>query len=303
MSVRIFKKPNLENPVMIAGWPGIGNIGIIAVHTLREILKAEEFAEIEPWDFFYPRKMDIKNGELLNMEFPDNKFYFKSVQKRDIMFFIGDEQPAEGRVPYAEGRKAYQIANLVLDVAVRFGCRRVYTSGAAVSAVHHTAKPRVLAVPNKKELIPEIKGYPNTILMSAIEGREGQGSITGLNGLLLGMARNRGLEGICLMGEIPLYLQGLPIPYPKASRSVLEVLCNFLGIKIGMRPMDLVVERSEKEIENIYGNLPPEVKRQIEKLKDVPLLKQAEPVPITEEDKKKILEDIDKFFKKDLRED
>ncbi|MDZ4247398.1 MAG: PAC2 family protein, partial [Dehalococcoidia bacterium] len=129
------------------------------------------------------------------------------------------------------------------------------------------------------------------------------GSITGLNGLLLGMARNRGLEGICLMGEIPLYLQGLPIPYPKASRSVLEVLCDFLGIKIGMRPMDLVVERSEKEIENIYGNLPPEVKRQIEKLKDVPLLKQAEPVPITEEDKKKILEDIDKFFKKDLRED
>ena len=53
MGIRLYKEPKLENPVLIAGWPGIGNIGITAVNTLREMVRAEEFGEIEPWDFFY----------------------------------------------------------------------------------------------------------------------------------------------------------------------------------------------------------------------------------------------------------
>jgi len=51
MGIRLYDKPKLENPVLIAGWPGIGNIGITAVDTLREMVRAEEFGEIEPWDF------------------------------------------------------------------------------------------------------------------------------------------------------------------------------------------------------------------------------------------------------------
>jgi proteasome assembly chaperone (PAC2) family protein len=41
--------------------------------------------------------------------------------------------------------------------------------------------------------------------MSEQEGRGNQGSITGLNGLVIGAARRRGMNGICLMGEIPDY--------------------------------------------------------------------------------------------------
>jgi proteasome assembly chaperone (PAC2) family protein len=120
------------------------------------------------------------------------------------------------------------MANLVIDVAEKFGCRRVYTSGAAVAPIHHTMKPKVWAVPNSKSLIREIRGYSNTVLMSDIEERGGQGNITGLNGLLLGVAKKRGFEAICVMGEIPIYLQGFPFPYPKASKSVLEVLNTYL---------------------------------------------------------------------------
>jgi len=39
MGVRLHKEPELANPVLIAGWPGIGNVGIIAVDTLREGLR------------------------------------------------------------------------------------------------------------------------------------------------------------------------------------------------------------------------------------------------------------------------
>ena len=303
MGVIIYKEPRLENPVMVASWPGIGNIGIIAVDTLRNMLEAEELGEIEPWDFFYPKKVLIRNGELKDLEFPSSKFYFKRTGEKDLLFFIGEEQPADGGRTYAEGRKAYQMANLVIDVARRFGCQRVYTSGAAVAPIHHTTRPKVWAVPNNKGLIDEVKSYENTILMSEIEGRGGQGNITGLNGLLLGVARKRSIKAICVMGEIPVYLQGFPFPYPRASKSVLEVLTAALGIEINMDRIAAFIEQSDSQIEQLYEKFPPEIKEQLDKLRYVSYARPTEPAPITKEDKKRILEDIDKFFKKEPKED
>jgi proteasome assembly chaperone (PAC2) family protein len=303
MGIRLYKEPKLEKPVLIASWPGIGNIGIIAVDTLRGIVRAEELGEIEAWDFFYPSKVLIRDGELKGLEFPSSKFYFKRTEGRDLLFFMGEEQPTEGGRAYAEGTKAYQMANLVLDVALKFGCRRVYTSGAAVAPIHHTSRSKVWAVPNSEGLIAEVRSYENTVIMSDIEGRGGQGSITGLNGLLLGVAKKRGLEGICVMGEIPVYLQGLPLPYPKASKSVLEVLSAALGLNIPMEGIAAFAERSEEEIETLYKGFPEQIREQLDKLKHVPYAKPTKPGPITEEDKKKILEDIDKFFKKKPKED
>lgn len=299
MGIRLWKQPKLDNPVLIACWPGIGNIGIMAVDALRGMVGAEELGEIEPWDFFYPRKVVIRNGELKDMEFPSNKFYFKRAENKDLMFFIGQEQPTAGGRAYAEGTKAYRMANLVLDVAVQFGCRRVYTSGAAVAPIHHTARSRVWAVPNSAELVEDVKRYENTVLMSEIERMGGQGSITGLNGLLLGVAKRKGLEAICLMGEIPIYLQGFPIPYPKASKSVLEVLGATVGIATDLEEIGQLAERSEREIEGVYERLPSEIKEQLDRLKDATRTEPTEQEPITEEDKKKILRDIDKFFKKE----
>jgi len=303
MGIRIYNKPELQNPVLIASWPGIGNIGIIAVDTLRGMVRAEEFGEIEPWDFFYPKKLSIINGELEDLELPSNKFYWAKAGEKDLIFFIGEEQPAEGGKAYAAGTKAYQMANLVLDVAQDFGCRRVYTSGAAVAPIHHTARPKVWAVPTSQELLNEIDRYENTVLMSDIEGRDGQGSITGLNGLLLGVAKKRGLDATCIMGEIPIYLQAFPLTYPKASRSVLEVLTQTLGIEIEMQGIDAIVERSEMEIKRLYERFPPEIREELDKLRYVTHIKETESGPITEEDKKRILEDIDKFFKRGSKED
>jgi len=297
MGIKLTKEPELKNPVMIAGWPGIGNIGLVAVDHLRTMVDAEEFGEIEPWDFFYPRRVFIRSGEILGLEFPTNKFYFKQTEKQDLIFFMGEEQPADSGGTYAEGAKAYKMANLVLDIAIKFGCRRIYSSGAAVAPIHHTMKSRVWAVPNSEALVPEIRGYQNTVLMSDIEGRGGQGHISGLNGLLLGVARKRGLDALCLMGEIPVYLHGFPFVYPKASKSVLEVFCDVLDLKPELESIEKFAQQQENEIENLYQKLPEDIKGQLEKLKQVTYTREAEPGAITEEDKRKILENIDKLFK------
>jgi hypothetical protein len=240
---------------------------------------------------------------LKSLEFPGSKFYLGKAGEKDLLFFIGEEQPTEVVQAYAEGTKAYRMANLVIDVALKLGCRRIYTSGAAVAPIHHTLRPKVWAVPNSEELIDEVKSYENVVLMSDIEGRGGQGNITGLNGLLLGVARKRGIDAICIMGEIPIYFQGFPLPYPKASKSVLEVLSISLGIELEMQGISAIIERSEGEIERLYESFPSEIREELDKLRYVPHTRATEPEPITEEDKNRILEDIDKFFKKESKED
>jgi len=304
MTIKLYKEPKLERPDLICGWPGIGRIGIMAVDYLRRAIAAEELGEIEPWDFFTPRKVTIQDGLLKDLEFPANKFYYQRLKKRDLLLFIGEEQPAEGMRLYATGEKAYGMANLVLHVAEKFGSQRVYTSGAAVTQTHHTLKPRVWAVPNSEDLLDEVRGYENTVLMSEIEGRRGQGTITGLNGLLLGVARRRGIKALCIMGEIPYYLQASPWPYPKASISVLEVLASTLGIDIDLVPLDEMARKIDESIETFLGSLyeteaiPPqirnEIRESIEKMKFV----RQDPGPITDEDQKRIIEHIDEFFKR-----
>ncbi len=306
MGIKYFSEPSLRKPTMIASWPGIGNIGVLAVDTFRQMVMAEAFAEIEPWDFFYPKQVIIRHGRLEDITFPSNTFYFKKTAKKDLIFFVGEEQPSELGREYAEGRKAYQVAELVVEVARKYDCERIYTSGAAVAPVHHTARPRVWAVPNMASLLDEVKRYPNTIRMSDVEERGGEGSITGLNGLLLGVARKHGLEAVCFMGEIPVYLQGLSLSYPKASKSVLEVIGKVLGLSLMMEPISRLAARSEREIESLYNAFPPEIRDQLDKLKYLGHTTPApsEPGPITEDDKKQILEEIDKFFKnKDDKED
>jgi proteasome assembly chaperone (PAC2) family protein len=281
MGVKLCREPKLEQPILFVGWPGIGNIGILAVNTLKDLLRAEEFGEIESWDFFYPRKVSIREGMLGDLEFPSNKFYFQRLEQNDVIFFIGEEQPSEGGSMYASGEKAYRMANVVLDVGLRFGCRRVYTSGACVSLVHHEMTPRVCAVTSSEELIGEVKRYPNTILMSELEGagrRGGEGTITGLNGLLLAVAKKRGLEGMCLMGEIPDWLSVASFPYPKASRSVLEVFAEILGIRLDLTVLDRLGEQVDKIIETFYSKFPPEMKEEYDRRK---IAARAEPGTIT----------------------
>lgn len=300
MGIKLYKEPKLEKPDLIVGWPGIGNIGIIAVDTLREMVKAEELGEIEPWEFFDPRKVSIKAGLLKDLEFPTNKFYFQRIKNRDVLFFIGEQQPIEEEGLYARREKAYRMANLVLDVGLKFGCQRVYTSGACVSLIHHQVKPRVCTVVTSEKLISEVKRHQNTILMSETEGRAGEGIISGLNGLLLALAKKRGLESVCLMGEIPDWLSGAPLSYPKASKSVAEVFADILGIRIDLSVLDNMAIQIEEVIDKIYEKFPPEIKERYDQRKPIP---QAKPEAITDEDAKWIKEHMDEFFKTRGEED
>lgn len=300
MAVRLTRRPKLNHPDLIACWPGIGNVGVIAAETLRRQTSAEELGYIEPWDFFYPRGVRISRGYLESLEFPRCNFFYSRTANRDLIFFLAGEQPSSGYSPYASGVKAYQMANIVLDVAQKFDCNRVYTSGAAVTHMHHSARSQVWAVPNSAHLLQDIGSYENTVIMSDIESKMDNIRISGMNGIMIGAARSRGIDGICLMGEVPVYLQGLPFAYPNASKSVVEVMRAIWGLDIDFNRLDRLAARIEKEIERLYTSLPGGTKELIDRL-----AQHSGPTdtgPITEEDKKHILDEIDRFFKKDKRD-
>jgi hypothetical protein len=309
MGIKFYKEPKLEKPDMICGWPGIGNIGIIAVDTLRGVLKAEEFGEIEPWDFFFPEEISIRGGRLRDLKFPTNKFYFKRLPKKDLIFFIGEEQSMEHGKRYAEGEKAEEMVNLILEVAEGFGCQRVYTSGAAAASIHHRQNSRVVIAANQEYLVKEMERYGNTIPISE---RESSSMLVGLSGILLGLAKNRDLEGICLMGEIPNYLAGSNLPYPKGSKSIAQLFAEILEVEIDLSYFDEKAKEIEDGIVEFFKRVPvseileavpPEIRLRVKEsfnrfLDYVINYRPAGPGPITKEDADWIIKHIDELFKK-----
>lgn len=288
--IKLNKEPELNSPYMVAAWPGIGNIGLTTVGYLKDKLEAEAFAEIDPHRFFFPHTATIEKGVLKELKFPRSMFFYRKGD-RDLIIFLGEMQPSGEE-------EVYQLANYVLDVAQHFGVQRLYTAGAAVAPIHHSMRSRVWAVPNDLELVEEMRRH-NVVVMSEIGERGGQGSITGLNGLLLGAARKRGIEGACFLGEVPMYIANFPVPYPKASRAILKVLASILGVNIDLRGIDYLAGRAEQEIEKVYAALPDAVREQLDKFKVAAEAEtQYQSGPITEADKDKIMKDIEDFFGK-----
>ena len=290
--VKLYQEPELKNPTLLAGWSGIGGIGVIAVDTIRIGTGAEWFAEILPREFMSPLNSgSVWSGVLNDTEPPTNSFYFCKRAQSDLIFFVG-------QVPPRSTDGLYETGKLVLDLAERFGCERVYITGAAVSQIHHTVSPKVWAVTNQEDLIEEVRACPDIIPMPATEASLGYGQeLFGLHGVVLEYAKRRGLASICLLGEIPAYISKFPhIPYPKASRPIVGILTTILGIDLDLAQFDDFVIPLDESIDKWVEWLPPKTRAMIDEIRDASCSDLGEHGPITEDDQQKIMGDIDNFF-------
>jgi uncharacterized protein (TIGR00162 family) len=248
--IQFSKKPQLQSPCLIAAWSGMGGVALIVTQTLRQKLQAEECGEILPYDFFSPAEVLIEDHVIQSPKFPENKFYFwDKGDKHDLLIFIANEQPQRG----------WEFAHLVLDVAEEFRVRRIYTSAAFPLWMHHSREAHVWGTATTAQLVNYLKVYGVMPM--------GEGSIGGLNGLLLGVARQRGIEGVCLLGEMPIY--ATRIANPKAAQAILEVLTKMLGIEIDLEDLTAMAEQMEPGMEQLYGFLSEEAKEAITRFEDL----------------------------------
>lgn len=215
----IYHHPRLKKPVMLAAWPGVSNVALEVAGYLKEMLGAEPCAQIEPEDFFIPVGIRVTQNVAQIPVFPESTFYLAKTPKgkSDLIIFYCDAQPDQNH---------YDLAHTVLDAAERFKVKRIYTCASAM-VQHSVEKSRVLVAATDSRLIREMKRYNVTLA--------GDFQIRGLNGLLLGAARERRMDGICLLGETPQY--AAEIPNPIASYAVLQVLTKVLDLDIDLSPI------------------------------------------------------------------
>jgi len=207
---------------MLCGWSGIANVGLAAVNTMRRLMRAEEFGQIEPLGYFDPTQVVIANGLIEDLRFPTTRLFSHRRQDRDLVFVIGEQQPEDPE-------KAYEMAGEVLDVA-----------------------------------------------------------------------QNRDLEAVCLLGEVPYYLQGAPWPYPKASIAVLEVLGSLLRVPLDLSGLHDSAARVEANIDQVLETLagaeelPERVREEMDSLRHP---HHVDLGPITEAEKHEMLDHLDELFR------
>jgi proteasome assembly chaperone (PAC2) family protein len=232
--IKLYKHPRPRNCSMLASWPGIGDVSLTAAKYLVGKLNAVEIGEIEPVKFFEPVGVTVKDNVVESPRFPESKFYYWQSPRaaKGLVIFIGEEQP---------GFKGYELVNCVLDVAQRFKVARVYSCAAAVTRIHHSEEMKVWGAATTSDLVDELSKH-NVVLRGNLR-------IAGLNGLILGMARDRGMEGICLLGEVPAY--ATQIANPKASLAVLRVLTKMLGITLDLAELGHLAEQADQEMDRL----------------------------------------------------
>ena len=105
----VTKKPKLNNPLLIEGLPGIGNVGKLAVEHLIDSVKATKFAELYSKDF--PPQVFINIDGTVKLV--NNEFYYWKAKKRnqrDLVLLTGDYQGLS-----SQGQ--YELVEKILDIA------------------------------------------------------------------------------------------------------------------------------------------------------------------------------------------
>lgn len=232
--IRYLSRPKLRKTVLVAAWPGMGYVATSAARYLRDSVRARLFAQVDTHPFFHSTGVVFKNNVAKLPPPPGSRFYYRKdpARESDLVVFIGEAQPS--------GEAAVHLAKVVMDAAEKMGVCRVFTFAAAPSQIHHTAPPRVFSVCNFPYLVKQVSPLGIHLM--------GEGQISGLNGLLLGEARERGIEGVCFLGEIPYY--AIEMENPRASCAVLEVFARMIGLDLDLshfetfaRGMDDVIDK------------------------------------------------------------
>lgn len=221
--IKELTKADLNNPILVAGLPGLGLVGKIAIRYLGKQLKAQKLAYLYSPHFPYFVHVNKKGGVRLLR----GTFYFwqNKNAKNDLMFFTGDSQAQT-----IEGQ--YEISDRILDFAKQHNVKLVVTIGGY--RMEAEDKPKVIAAATNSELLN--KALEAKAVLSPIES-----PIVGTAGLILGLSRFKKLDAVCLLGETRGYL-----PDPRAAKSVLEVLRTILNLDIDLAGLEEEIAKAEK---------------------------------------------------------
>jgi uncharacterized protein (TIGR00162 family) len=238
--VQMYEKPELNDPVLIEGLPGIGFVAnISALHLIRE-LKARRFAEIRS-SSFQDFAITAKNGEA---RFPVNELYFHKgrMRERDLIVLYGNTQAL---TTFGQ----YELSGRILDIAQELGCSYIITLG-GLRVREKVGTPKLYYAASNPQALEEV--------LSLGANRLG-GQIFGIAGLLIGLGKLRGMRGFCLLAETPGFY-----PDASAAREVLKAICEVFHLDVDLSRLD-VATKATRDILESFGMVAGPTEKRAEK--------------------------------------
>lgn len=226
ITVEIIDMPKLKNPSLVCGLPGSGYVGKLAVDHMIDELKGIPFANIFS-SSFPPQVLIQPDGTADLMK---NTLYYCKSKSQDLVLLSGDAQPV---TPESE----YEMADEITKICEKLGVKTIYTLAAYITGTF-SKTPKVHGSSTSPQVIKEFSKHG----ISSMTG----GSITGMNGLIIGVGKRRGITGVCLLGETSGYVVDA-----KASKAVLEALGKMLDLKLDLASISKKAQDTEQLIKTI----------------------------------------------------
>ena len=179
---------NLNNPILIAAWPGMGHVALTASYYLIAKLGMEVLVEYASSELFDVDHVSVADGRIQPFRYPKNQIFVWRHPSggNDLLVFIGEAQPPQGR---------YGFCRKLIDFAQREGVTKVFTFAAMASPIGLQDNSRVIAAATDQATLDQLTENEIDLLSS--------GSISGMNGIILGVAAERNIPGGCMLGEMP----------------------------------------------------------------------------------------------------
>lgn len=179
--LRELSKPELENPTFIQGLPGFGNVGRIAAQHFIRNSNAKLFAELYSPSF--PDYVSVSSGGICDL--PRYEFYSATLDGSNFVIMSGETQPS-----FEDVLAHYEVSGEIVDYVQKLGCKFIITVGGVPITEE---KAQVYVAATSPRLAAEFMGKGAVIYS--------RGRIIGGTGLTLALAKERGLEGVCILGS------------------------------------------------------------------------------------------------------
>jgi uncharacterized protein len=223
--IKELKTVEANNPILIEGFPGLGLVGKIAIRYLIKQFKAQKFAYLYSPHFPYFVLVNKKgNVRMLRGAF----YYVKNpAGQNDLILFTGDSQSQT-----IEGQ--YEIADKMLTFSKKYNVQTIVTIGGY--RMETDGKPKVIVAGTNHEILNKALNAGATVSPSG-------SPIVGTAGLILGLARFKKIDALCLLGETRGYL-----PDPLSARSVIGVIKNMFNLNIDLAGIDEEISKADKMV-------------------------------------------------------
>lgn len=221
---------SLNNPILIEGLPGIGNIGKLAIDFIVNELNPELIYTI--YSFNFPPSVLINEDNLISL--PSVEIYRLKTKERDLLFLAGEFQPLQEEA-------SYQFSEEVLQLAKKLGCTEIMTLG-GIGLGEMPKKINIFGTATDEGTLSKYKKLSNVNFN--IGGKVG--AIFGATGLLLGLAPMHGIKGLGLLVETTSDLEHTAL---EETKLLLNTLNKGFDLNLNVKKFESELKDIEKQEE------------------------------------------------------